>query len=173
MTEIIHAEYIWNGERNKRFCAFKRTHGQWSCRLELPYLCSYQFSTFYCSRIELICFSQQQWEVYFLYYDLLLVHQYSGQALRQTCSTLGSRDNIRILFWLVFTFLLHKSNSFKLRSFPAGGGTISKWQRLLSPIVPFISLIGSLFTENYSIFLRRFLNLTSHIFHKKWNWQEE
>ena len=25
------------------------------------------------------------------------LHQYSGQALQQTCSTLGSRDNIRIL----------------------------------------------------------------------------
>ena len=36
-------------------------------------------------------------KIVFLYYDLLRLHQYSGQALRQTCSTLGSWDNIGIL----------------------------------------------------------------------------
>ena len=54
------------------------------------------------------------------------------------------------------TSLCHKSNSFKLRSFPAGA-TISKWQRLLSPIVPFISLIGFIHSPNCSIFRQRFL----------------
>ena len=58
--------------------------------------------------------------------------------------------------WLLLPFSLHKSNS--LRSFPAAGeATISKWQRLLSPIVPFISLIGFIHSPNCSIFRQRFL----------------
>ena len=46
-----------------------------------------------------ICFWKEVFtgKMFFLYYDLLRLHQYSGQALQQTCSTLGSRDNIGIL----------------------------------------------------------------------------
>ena len=107
--------------------------------------------------------------IYFLYCDLLRLHQYSGQALRQTCSTLGSWDNIGILCqdqWLLLTFSVHKSNSLKLRSFPAGEATISKWQRLLSLHCSFYQpywfySLSKLFNFSLKIF-----NSTSHIFHK-------
>ena len=94
--------------------------------------------------------------------DLLRLHQYSGQALRQTCFTRGSRGTTSGYYGVdrpvtLINFLSpYKSNSLKLRSFPPGS-TISKWQRLLSPIVPFISLIGFIHSPNCSIFRQRFL----------------
>ena len=83
------------------------------------------------------------------------LHQYSGQALQQTCSTLGSRDNIGILCrdqWLLLTFSRHKSNSLKLRSFPLSQNDkdFSAPLFLLSALLALYSLwIVQFFSEDF------------------------
>ena len=107
--------------------------------------------------------------------DLLRLHQYSGQALRQTCFTRGSRGTTSGYYggtdqWLWLTFSLHINQIL--------------WNWDLFHRVPLsqndkdfsapLFLLSALLALYCSIFLKRVLNSTSDkcIFCKQQNWHE-